>query len=113
MIWKRDKSPVEPNTDLGDGDAGDPRSGFGVGAQVVVRLDRHAYPDSMIEDPVAVIIASGEGHGAGFFAPTATRDPIWQVRFEMPFYALDGTGPFDTARVKQSSLSPAPEALAL
>ena len=113
MIWKRGKSPAEPSAEMVDGTVGAPRSGFGVGAPVIVRLDRHAYPDSMIEDPIAVIVASGEGHGAGLFAPATGRDAIWEVRFEMPFYALDGSGPFDTARVRESSLAHAPEALAL
>ncbi|MFT2816025.1 hypothetical protein [Leifsonia sp. A12D58] len=113
MIWKRGKSQAEPTTETVERAVGDPRSVFGVGAQVIVRLDRHAYPDSMIEDPIAVIVSSGEGHGAGLFAPATTRDPIWEVRFETPFFALDGSGPFDTARVRESSLAHAPEALAL
>ena len=113
MIWKRGKSSAEPIAETANGAAGEPRSMFGVGAQVIVQLDRSAYPDSMVEDPVAVIVASGEGHGAGLFAPASTRDAVWEVRFDMPFYALDGTGPFDTARVRESSLAHAPEALTL
>ena len=113
MIWKRGTSSAAPIAETADGAAREPRSMFGVGAQVIVQLDRSAYPDSMVEDPVAVIVASGEGHGSGLFAPASTRDTVWEVRFEVPFYALDGSGPFDTARVRESSLAHAPEALAL
>lgn len=114
MIRKRDKSAgsaSEPNP-AADGQESASASVFGVGAQVIVRLDRSAYPDSTMQDPSAVIVASGDLTGGGLFAPTSIRDAVWVVEFDEPFYALDGSGPFETARVASSSLSAAPEWLA-
>ncbi|TFD55204.1 hypothetical protein E3T55_01965 [Cryobacterium frigoriphilum] len=81
---------------------------FGVGVQVIVRLDRTRFPDSLAEDPVGVIVAPGELTGAAFYAPTTRREAIWQVEFEEPFYGLDGSGPHDSAVVPQGLLEAAP-----
>ena len=83
---------------------------FGVGMQVVVRLDRSRYPDSLVEDPIGVITAPGELVGSALYAPVVGKEAIWVVHFEVPFYGLDGTGPHESARVSQRSLEAAPEA---
>jgi len=83
---------------------------FGVGMQVVVRLDRSRYPDSLVEDPIGVITAPGELVGSALYAPVVGKEAIWVVHFEEPFYGLDGTGPHESARVSQRSLEAAPEA---
>lgn len=59
-------------------------TGFGVGVQVVVRLDRSNYPGTLILDPAGVIVAPGETLGAAFFAPLSRREPVWEVQFEEP-----------------------------
>jgi hypothetical protein len=81
---------------------------FGVGVQVIVRLDRTRFPDSIAEDPIGVIVAPGELTGAAFYAPTTRREAIWQVQFEEPFYGLDGSGPHESAVVPQGLLEAAP-----
>ncbi|TFD88893.1 MULTISPECIES: hypothetical protein [Cryobacterium] len=83
---------------------------FGVGVQVIVRLDRTRFPDSLIDDPIGVIVAAGESEGAGLYAPTVVRERFWVVQFEEPFFGLDGSGPHDSARIPQSFLEAAPEA---
>ena len=83
---------------------------FGVGMQVVVRLDRSRYPDSLVEDPIGVITAPGELVGSALYAPVVGKEAIRVVHFEEPFYGLDGTGPHESARVSQRSLEAAPEA---
>jgi hypothetical protein len=83
---------------------------FGVGVQVIVRIDRSRYPDSLIDDPIGVIVAAGESEGSGLYAPTVVRERFWIVRFEEPFFGLDGSGPHDSARIPQSFLEAAPEA---
>ncbi|MBG6212368.1 MAG: hypothetical protein LH475_12450 [Cryobacterium sp.] len=83
---------------------------FGVGVQVIVHLDRTRFPQSLIDDPIGVIVAAGESEGAGLYAPTAVRQKFWIVRFEEPFLGLDGSGPHDSARIPQSFLEAAPEA---
>ena len=83
---------------------------FSVGMQVVVRLDRSRYPDSLVEDPIGVITAPGELVGSALYAPVVGKEAIWVVHFEEPFYGLDGTGPHESARVSQRSLEAAPEA---
>ncbi|GAB3122771.1 hypothetical protein [Glaciibacter psychrotolerans] len=85
-------------------------TGFGVGVQVVVRLDRSNYPGTLILDPAGVIVAPGETLGAAFFAPLSRREPVWEVQFEEPFIGLDGSGPHDSARVPEGQLEIAPEA---
>lgn len=85
-------------------------SGFGVGVQVVVRLDRSGYPGSTREDPVGVIVAHGEAAGSALYAATAARDAVWIVRFDEPFFGLDGAGPHESALVAQGSLEAAPGA---
>lgn len=82
---------------------------FGVGMQVVVRLDRSGFPDSAIEDPIGVITAPGELVGSALYAPVVGKDAVWVVHFEEPFLALDGSGPHESARVAQRSLEAAPE----
>jgi hypothetical protein len=83
---------------------------FGVGVQVIVRLDRRRFPGSLIDDPIGVIVAAGESEGAGLYAPTVVRERFWIVRFEEPFFGLDGSGPHDSARIPQSFLEATPEA---
>jgi hypothetical protein len=83
---------------------------FGVGVQVIVRLDRSRFPDSVIDDPIGVIVAAGESEGSGLYAPTVVRERFWIVRFEEPFFGLDGSGPHDSARIPQSFLEATPEA---
>ncbi len=78
--------------------------------QVIVRLDRTRFPDSLIDDPIGVIVAAGESEGAGLYAPTVVRERFWVVQFEEPFFGLDGSGPHDSARIPQSFLEAAPEA---
>lgn len=102
---RREQSPGggrDPNPAAGSGVR------FGVGVQVLVRLDRTRFPDSLAEDPVGVIVAPGELTGAAFYAPTTRREAVWQVQFEEPFYGLDGSGPHDSAVVPQSLLDAAP-----
>lgn len=83
---------------------------FGVGVQVIVHRGRTRFPDSLIDDPIGVIVAPGESEGAGLFAPTVVREKFWVVRFEQPFFGPDGSGPHDSARIPQSFLEAAPEA---
>jgi len=83
---------------------------FGVGVQVIVHLDRTRFPTSLVEDPIGVIVAAGEAEGAGLYAPTMVREKLWVVRFDEPFFGLDGSGPHDSARIPQSFLEAAPEA---
>lgn len=100
-LWKR--PPVHP--------AATPApAAFGVGTQVVVRLDRGRHPESAVEDAIGVITAPGEHDGSALFAPVVGREAIWVVQFEEPFYGLDGSGPHESARVAQGSLEAAPEA---
>jgi len=89
---------------------GEPVGGvrYGVGVQVIVKLDRTRFPDSLAEDPIGVIVAPGELTGAAFFAPTSQREALWQVQFEHPFYGLDGSGPHESAVVPQGLLEAAP-----
>ena len=75
-----------------------------------MRLDRTRFPDSLIDDPIGVIVAAGESEGAGLYAPTVVRERFWVVQFEEPFFGLDGSGPHDSARIPQSFLEAAPEA---
>ena len=82
---------------------------FGVGMQVIVRLDRSRYPDSMVEDPIGVITAPGELVGSALYAPVVGKEAVWVVHFEEPFFGLDGSGPHESARVSQRSLEAAPE----
>ena len=100
-LWKR--RPVDAPVATGAAAA------FGVGMQVVVRLDRSRYPDSMVEDPIGVITAPGELVGSALYAPVVGKEAVWVVHFEEPFYGLDGTGPHESARVSQGSLEAAPE----
>jgi hypothetical protein len=93
-----------------DGHPGSKPGALGVGAQVVVRLDRERYPDAIAEDPSGVIVASGELQGGALYAPVSGRETVWVVEFDEPFYGLDGSGPHTSARVAQSSLEAAPEA---
>ena len=81
---------------------------YGVGVQVIVRLDRTRFPHSLAEDPIGVIVAPGELTGAAFYAPTTRREALWQVQFEEPFYGLDGSGPHDSSVVPQGVLEAAP-----
>jgi len=83
---------------------------FGVGVQVIVRLDRARFPDSLTEDPIGVIVAPGELTGSSFYVPTTVREAVWLVAFEEPFYGLDGSGPHESAKVPESRLVAAPEA---
>jgi len=82
---------------------------FGVGVQVIVRLDRTRFPDSLVEDPIGVIVAPGELTGSSFYVPTTVREAVWEVAFEEPFYGLDGSGPHDSAKIPQGFLEVAPE----
>jgi hypothetical protein len=100
-LWKR-REPAS------DGAAS--RAVFGVGMQVLVRLDRSRYPESMVEDPIGVIVGAGDSDGAALYAPVSGRDMVWIVQFDEPFYGLDGSGPHASARVAQDCLEPAPEA---
>ncbi|WEO75872.1 hypothetical protein BJQ94_10800 [Cryobacterium sp. SO2] len=100
-LWKR-RPATAPAASGAD-------AAFGVGMQVVVRLDRSRYPDSMVDDPIGVITAPGELVGSALYAPVVGREAIWVVHFEEPFYGLDGSGPHESARVSQRSLEAAPE----
>lgn len=95
-MWKKRDSDAAPVT-------------FGVGVQVIVRLDRTRFPDSLVEDPIGVIVAPGELTGSSFYVPTTVREPVWEVAFEEPFYGLDGSGPHDSSKIPQSFLEVAPE----
>ncbi|MGO4691898.1 hypothetical protein [Glaciibacter sp. 2TAF33] len=108
MIWKRSRA-----ADKNESDAG--RAGYGIGVQVIVRLERSGDPDSAVEellsvDPVGVIVAPGESVGSQLYAPAAPREAVWQVQFDEPFVGLDGSGPHLSALVPQSRLEIAPEA---
>ncbi len=85
-------------------------TGFGVGVQVVVHLDRTRNPDADMNDPIGVIVAPGEMLGTAFFAPVSAREPLWEVQFDEPFFGLDGSGPHNSVKVPESLLSIAPEA---
>ena len=106
-LWKRRLTDVPGSTDV-PASAG-ASSALGVGMQVVVRLDRTGYPDSVVEDPIGVITAPGELVGSALYAPVVGKEAIWVVHFEEPFYGLDGSGPHESARVSQRSLEAAPE----
>ncbi|TFD73941.1 hypothetical protein [Cryobacterium fucosi] len=99
MAFRKRQQPAEPG-----------RTGFGVGVQVVVRLDRSRHPDSGTPDPSGVIVAGGDMEGAALYAPVTLREAVWVVQFDEPFYGLDGSGPHESARVAQSYLDAAPEA---
>jgi hypothetical protein len=103
-MWKlrREQTPAFPTQSAG--------VRFGIGVQVVVRLDRSAHPDSVVEDPVGVIVAPGELVGSQFYAPSTSREAVWEVQFDEPFWGLDGSGPHQSARVSQSYLEAAPNA---
>jgi hypothetical protein len=73
---------------------------FGVGMQVVVRLDRTGHPDSFVEDPIGIITAPGELVGSALYAPVVGKEAVWVVHFEEPH---------ESARVSQRSLEAAPE----
>lgn len=83
---------------------------FGVGVQVVVRLDRSRYPESAIEDPVGVIVAPGEHVGSALYVPIIYSEAVWEVQFNEPFYGLNGSGPHTSAVIPQGFLEAAPEA---
>ncbi|MDH6237456.1 hypothetical protein [Cryobacterium sp. CG_9.6] len=83
---------------------------FGVGVQVIVRLDRARFPYSLIDDPIGVIVAPGELTGSSFYVPTTVREAVWEVQFDEPFAGLDGSGPHASAKVPESHLEAAPEA---
>ena len=106
-LWKRRPTDVPGSTDV-PASAG-ASGALGVGMQVVVRLDRTGYPDSVVEDPIGVITAPGELVGSALYAPVVGKEAIWVVHFEEPFYGLDGSGPHESARVSQRSLEAAPE----
>jgi len=106
-LWKRRLTDVPGSTDV-PASAG-ASGALGVGMQVVVRLDRTGYPDSVVEDPIGVITAPGELVGSALYAPVVGKEAIWVVHFEEPFYGLDGSGPHESARVSQRSLEAAPE----
>jgi hypothetical protein len=99
MALRKRQQPAEPGG-----------TGFGVGVQVVVRLDRSSHPEATTEDPSGVIVAAGDLQGAGLYAPVSGREAVWLVQFDEPFFGLDGSGPHESARVAQSSLAAAPEA---
>jgi hypothetical protein len=104
------RRPADDSTAASGPAAGSAASAaFGVGMQVVVRLDRSDHPDSTVEDPVGVITAPGELVGSALYAPVMGKDAVWVVHFEEPFYDLDGSGPHESARVAQRSLEAAPE----
>lgn len=81
---------------------------FGVGAQVIIHLNRSegAWPPQ--DDPVGIIVAPGEELGVMYWAPPSTQEQSWVVEFEEPFYGLDGSGPHDSARVPEKFLELAP-----
>lgn len=111
MIWRRNPANGNGPSDTGRS-AG---AGYGIGVQVIVRLDRNVNPDSPVgylvaEDPVGVIVAPGEAVGSQLYAPAAPREAVWQVQFDEPFVGLDGSGPHLSALVPQSRLEIAPEA---
>jgi hypothetical protein len=85
-----------------------PASGFGVGAQVIVRLDRTDGRGFLQEDPVGIIIAPGRTLGEIPYAPPTADDPSWIVEFEQPFTGLDGSGPHASAKVPERLLELAP-----
>jgi len=102
-MWRRHGS-TDPNAVSPAG------TGFGVGVQVVVHLDRTRFPETVANDPIGVIVAPGEMVGTAFFALVSTREPIWEVQFDEPFFGLDGSGPHDSVKVPEGLLSIAPEA---
>ncbi|WP_346231857.1 hypothetical protein [Parafrigoribacterium mesophilum] len=83
-------------------------SAFGVGAQVIVHLDRTDGRGFLQEDPVGVIIAPGRTLGETPYAPPTADDPSWIVEFEQPFTGLDGSGPHSSAKVPERLLELAP-----
>jgi hypothetical protein len=116
-FWKRREpaaagaaAPASEGTVGSAGAAGAAGAVFGVGMQVVVRLDRSRHPESMALDPSGVIIAPGGPDGAALYAPVSGREAVWEVQFDAPFFGLDGSGPHFSARVAEGSLDPAPEA---
>jgi hypothetical protein len=82
--------------------------GLGVGAQVIVRLDRGDGLGLFLEDPVGIIIAPGRTLGETPYAPPTADDPSWIVQFEEPFTGLDGSGPHASAKVPERLLDLAP-----
>jgi hypothetical protein len=81
---------------------------FGVGAQVIVRLERGDGVGLFQEDPIGIIVAPGRTLGETPYAPPTADDPSWIVEFEEPFTGLDGSGPHASAKVPERLLELAP-----
>ncbi|MFO7690736.1 MAG: hypothetical protein R6W83_09335 [Cryobacterium sp.] len=106
MLWKRrEPGNRNPGADAMGSGAG---PAYGVGVQVIVRLDRRRFPDSLAQDPIGVIVAPGSSSGSALYAPTSVREEVWEVAFEEPFFGLDGSGPHASAKVPESLLEAAP-----
>lgn len=91
MVMNRDDQPL----------------GFGVGMQVLVLVDPQADP-STGERVSGVIVAPGRQRAAAFISVWTEQLTTWIVEFDEPFTAPDGSGPHESAEVRETYLVPAP-----
>lgn len=82
-------------------------SGLGVGMQVLVLVDPASDP-STGERVSGVIVAPGRQRAAAFISVWTEQLTTWIVEFDEPFTAPDGTGPHESAEVRETYLVPAP-----
>lgn len=82
-------------------------SGLGVGMQVLVLVDPASDP-STGERVSGVIVAPGRQRAAAFISVWTEQLTTWIVEFDEPFTAPDGSGPHESAEVRETYLVPAP-----
>ncbi|MBF4569762.1 hypothetical protein ITJ57_13410 [Plantibacter sp. VKM Ac-2880] len=81
--------------------------GFGVGMQVLVLVDPETDPSTGARVS-GVIVAPGRQRAAAFISVWTDRLTTWIVEFDEPFVAPDGSGPHESAEVRETYLIPAP-----
>ncbi|HXH36741.1 MAG TPA: hypothetical protein VNJ54_20365 [Plantibacter sp.] len=81
--------------------------GLGVGMQVLVLMDPASDP-STGERVSGVIVAPGRQRAAAFISVWTEQLTTWIVEFDEPFTAPDGSGPHESAEVRETYLVPAP-----
>ena len=81
--------------------------GFGVGMQVLVLVDPGSDP-STGDRASGVIVAPGRQRAAAFISVWTEQLTTWIVEFDEPFTAPDGSGPHESAEVRETYLIPAP-----
>ncbi|MGG7463884.1 MULTISPECIES: hypothetical protein [unclassified Plantibacter] len=81
--------------------------GFGLGMQVLVQTDPDADASS-VEYVSGVIVAPGRSRSAAFVSVWTEQLTTWIIEFDEPFFGPDGSGPHDSAEVRETYLLPAP-----